>query len=390
MKKSSYLTPILLSPGPVPMLDIVKEKLGLDMTHHRSQEICEDLKWALTYLKKIFQTQENVYVLNASGTGAMEASLTNTLSPQDEILCICSGKFGERWAQMARTFQIVVHELQVPWGEAVQTSEIEKKLSQNSKIKAVLVQACETSTGVLHPMKEIGNLIHKKKEIILVVDGISALIANPLPMDEWHLDVLVGGSQKSFSLPAGMSFISLSQKAQKFQDRSQLPAFYFDLNKEKKANEELQTSFSSNVSFIRALRVALEYFNQVGVLKIRKKSEALKKATEIFCNHLNLSLFSKSPSASLTAVCIPQGINGSSVKKAMEKKGVVVGGGQDHLKGQIVRFGHLGAISIMDYIQGLKVFGEALREQRENLFTEKELSQSLQKVKDFFDSQNLN
>jgi len=256
MKKSSDLTPILLSPGPVPLSSAVKEQLGLDMTHHRSLEISEDLQQVFIYLKKIFQTKEDVYLLNASGTGAMEAALTNTLSSLDEVLCVNSGKFGERWIKMAQIFQLKVHEVKVPWGHAIQVSQIEEKLKQNPKIKAVFIQACETSTCVLHPIQEIGKLIRKKEETLLIVDGISALIVSPLPMDEWGIDVLIGGSQKSFSLPAGMSFISLSQKAQKFQEHSNLPVFYFDLKKEKKANAQAQTSFSTNVSFIRACELS--------------------------------------------------------------------------------------------------------------------------------------
>ena len=161
------------------------------------------------------------------------------------------------------------------------------------------------------------------------------------------------------------------------------------LKKKKKANAQAQTSFSTNVSFIRALRAILESFYQIGIPRIQKKSESLKKATDQFCQLLNLSLFSQFPGVSVTAICIPKGLDGNLVKKRMESRNVIIGGGQEDLKGRIVRFGHLGAIQIKDYVQGLRVFGESLLEQNPKLFSTQELESALKKVQSFLDSQDI-
>ena len=385
----SFKNPILLTPGPVPLSSSVKAQLGRDMTHHRSKEICTALAQTHSHLQKIFQTQEPVYILNSTGTGAMEASLTNTLSPGDSTLAVCAGKFGDRWKEMAQAHQLLSYDIQVPWGKAVTAKAIQEKLEKHPEIRAVLIQACETSTATVHPIQEISRLTRDKENTLLIVDAISALLMMDLPMDKWGIDVLIGGAQKSFSLPAGLSFIALSKKAQKFQKTSQLPMYYFDLEKEKKANAKGQTAFSGNVSFIRALKAGLNEFQKIGFSNIQKKSQSLAQATQEFCKDLGLSLFSSSPGSSVTGICIPEDIDGSLVKNIMEERNVIVGGGQEHLKGRIIRFGHLGAIKTKDYIQGFRVFGEVLREQKPELFSEKQLQSALLKAETFLKSKNI-
>ncbi len=378
---------ILLTPGPVPMSNAVKTQLGRDMTHHRSKEIIKTLARVQTQLKNIFQTQESVYILNSTGTGAMEASLTNTLSPHDEVLAVCAGKFGQRWVDLAQAYSLIPHDIQVPWKKAVDISLIEEKLKEHPQTKAILVQACETSTAVFHPIKEIAQLTKHKKDLLIIVDAISALTTVDLPMDKWGIDVLIGGSQKSFALPAGLSFIALSKKAQAFQKTSKLPVYYFDLEKEKKANEKGQTAFTGNVSFLRALEASLNEFQKMGIPNVQKKCQALAQVTHQFCHDLKLSLFSLAPGPAVTAICVPQGVDGVLLKKTMEEQNVIVGGGQDHLKGKIIRFGHLGAISTKNYIQGLRIFGESLQKQKPDLFTLKQLQAALSKSENFLNSQ---
>ena len=385
----SFKNPILLTPGPVPLSSSVKAQLGRDMTHHRSKEISKALVQIQSHLQKIFQTQEPVYILNSTGTGAMEASLTNTLSPGDSILAVCAGKFGDRWKEMAQAHQLISYDIQVPWGKPVTAKAVQEKLEKHPEIRAVLIQACETSTTVVHPIQEISQLTRNKENTLLIVDAISAFLTMDLPMDQWGMDVLIGGAQKSFGLPAGLSFIALSKKAQKFQKTSRIPAYYFDLEKEKKANAKGQTAFSGNVSFLRALKASLDEFQKIGFSNIQKKSQSLAKAAQDFCKDLGLPLFSSSLSSSVTGVCMPQGVDGSLIKKIMEERNVIVGGGQDHLKGRIIRFGHLGAIQTKDYIQGLRVFGEVLREKKPELFSEQQLQSALLKVETFLNSKNI-
>ena len=395
-KKESLAAPpqlddiILLTPGPVPLSSKVQTELGRKMTHHRSKEIQKTFLQVQSQLKQIFETKETVYILNSSGTDAMEAALVNTLSPQDEVLAVCAGKFGVRWKEMASAHQLKADEIQVPWGQAVTADLIEEKLNTRPRIKAVLIQACETSTAVFHPIEEISRLIRNKRDTLLIVDAISALTTVDLKMDEWGIDVLIGGSQKSFALPAGLSFIALSKKAQEFQKKSLLSSYYFDLKKERKANPKGQTAFTGNVSFIRALKASLDEFQNIGILNMRKKYRALSTAVSQFCRDLGLSLFSSAPGPAVTAIHVPEGVDGSLVKKTMEEQHhVIVGGGQDHLKGKIIRFGHLGPIAVEDYIQGLKIFGQVLREQKPDLFSQSELNSSIEKVKKFLMDQNL-
>lgn len=372
---------ILLSPGPVALSPAVKEQLGRSMTHHRSKEIKQILDRLQSSLQKVFKTKEHVYILNSSGTGAMEAALTNTLTPQDEVLVVSAGKFGQRWKELALAYSLIPYEIEVPWGEAVKVSSVQKKLKSHPQIKAVLVQACETSTAVNHPIKELAGLT-KNSETILIVDAISALMVMDLDMDAYGIDILIGGSQKSFALPTGLSFLALSKKAQKFQKTSRLPIYYFDLKKEFKANQKGETSFSANVSFIRALDASLQDYLQQGFPQIREKAKTLAKATEKFAKYLNLKLFSSAPSLTVTAISMPENIDGNQVKGFMEEQNVIVGGGQGFLKGKMIRFGHIGHIKKDDYAKALKIFGKALQKQQPEVYTEELLKTAQDKAKE--------
>ncbi len=371
---------ILLTPGPVPLSKSVKEQLGRDMIHHRSNEIKEALFEIQSCLQQIFKTKEHVYILHSTGTGAMEAALTNTLSAKDEVLVVCGGKFGERWKTLAQTYQLKTHEISVTWGHPVKAAQVEQKLKQHPQIKAILIQCCETSTATRHPIEEIARLTKDNPQVLLVIDAISSLLVHDLFMDEWGLDVVIGGSQKSFALPAGLSFIALSKKAQKFQSISQLPKFYFDLSKEQKANQKGQTSYTSNVSFIRALRVQLKNYMQQGLTNIQKRSCNWAKITQQFAQDLNLSLLSKSPSSSVTAISLPHNIDGKQIKNFMLKNNIFIGGGQDQLEGKIIRFGHLGEIPNKHLLQGFKVFAQALKDQLPSTYTDHLINVALSKA----------
>jgi aspartate aminotransferase-like enzyme len=248
----------VLAPGPVNLHPKVREALALPMIHHRTPDFDKILARTLQKLKTLFRTQEPAFILSSTGSGGLEALLVNTLSPGDEVLGIDSGKFGERWCEMATTFGAKVTVLKTGWGEAVKISEVAKHLSDHPNTRAVICQACETSTGVLHPIRELGELIHQYPQTLFLVDGITALGAVPMPMDEWHIDGIVGGSQKAFMLPTGLSFVAFSKKAWKQIPDAKCARFYFDVRKEMKANQKGETFFSSNVTMIRALDVVLD------------------------------------------------------------------------------------------------------------------------------------
>lgn len=340
---------ILLAPGPVALHPEVQKALSLPMIHHRTPEFDQILSSVLKNLKNIFQTEEPCFLLSATGSGGMEALLINVLNPGDQVLALITGKFGERWADMADAFGARVIRLSSPWGEAISVDQVAQTLKAHPQIKIVLCQACETSTAVKNPIQEIAELI-KKTDAIFLVDGITALGAYDLPMDRWGIDGLVGGSQKAFMLPTGMSFISFSKKAWKKIESSKSLKYYFDIKKEFSANEKGETYFSSNVSLIRALKVVLNLIELNGGLdSLFKTIGRRQRYTLAMAQIIGLSLYSRSPSESVTALLLPPNMDGVKFREQLEVKyGVTVMGGQDQLKGKIIRLGHMGYITDED------------------------------------------
>ena len=371
--------PLLLTPGPVILSLPIQKSLSQAMWHHRSALFKKTLSHVSFALKDVFQTKEEVLILNSTGTGAMEASLSNTLSPQEEVLCVCAGKFGERWRDIAQAFNLKARIIEIPWGQAVSAQNIKECLDQNKNIQAVLISACETSTATQHPIKEIAELLKNYPQTLFIVDAITGLGAMELKMDEWGIDVMIAGSQKSFWLPAGLAFISLSQKAWEKSLSSKLPKYYFDLNREKSAQKKGQTAFSSSVSLIRALSVSLEQIQKKGLKNLINQSKKLKKSCHAFCKVMDLKLFSSQPANALTAIEIS---SAQTLKKKLEEKHhVFVAGGQGKLKGKILRIGHLGPLSNEDFMKGLKALALELKSLEPTSFTEKKVSEALNQAK---------
>ncbi len=343
------LKPILLAPGPVQLHPEVQNKLALPMIHHRTPEFDLILKNVLSLLKNLFCTKENVYILSSTGSGGMEALLINVLKPQAKVLAIVSGKFGERWADMAEAYGAKVHRLNANWGEAVNPNVIEKYLNDNPDTDIVMTQACETSTATIHPIFEISQIVKKTKALFLV-DAITAIGAMPLPMDEWSIDGLVAGSQKAIMLPTGISLVSFSKKAWAVVEKNPTPRFYFDLRLEQKANAKGETFFSSNVNLIRALEFVLTNIESTGGYNhLFKTIQRRMQYTHAMVKELGLKLYSKNPSPTVTAILLPESIDSTKFREQFEKKySVTVMGGQDQLKGKIIRIGHMGYITDTD------------------------------------------
>ncbi|UYL09239.1 alanine--glyoxylate aminotransferase family protein [Bdellovibrio sp. SKB1291214] len=352
----------LLAPGPVNLHPEVRKALALPMIHHRTPEFDVILKRVLSGIRTVFQTQEDVYLLSCTGSGGMEALLVNTLSPGDKVLAIVSGKFGERWAEMAKTFGAEVSIINVPWGEAAKPESVEDHLKRFPETRAVLCQACETSTAVAHPIKEIAEVVAKYSETLFLVDAITALGAYPLPMDEWKIDGLVAGSQKAFMLPTGMAFIAFSKKAQRYFDSAKCPRFYFDVRKEKKANAAGETFFSSNVSIIRALDVVLNLINKDGLDKLFHSIHRRAEFTRQFARGLGFTLYAKSPSDSVTALVVPPTMDGQKIRLELEQShNITIMGGQDQAKGKIIRIGHMGYVQDKEMLKLIDNLGQVLR-----------------------------
>lgn len=334
----------LMAPGPVNLHPKVREILSEPMIHHRTPEFDKILAQALRRLKFIFQTNEPVYMISSTGSGGMEALIVNTLSPGDTVLAVNSGKFGERWIEIAKAYGVNVDELKITWGEAVTADTLNAKL-KTKNYQAVLTQACETSTGVLHPIQEIGECVNSHPETLFLVDAITALGAVPLPMDQWHIDGLVGGSQKAFMLPTGMSFISFSKKAQATFACSKIPKFYLDIKKEMAANSKGETFFSSNVTLIKALNFILTEVENQGLQSLFRSIQRRADYTSVMIQLLNLKSYAKTKSPSLTAIIVPESIDGQKLREMIETDfNLTLMGGQDQAKGKIIRIGHMGYI----------------------------------------------
>lgn len=352
----------LLAPGPVMIPRSVRQVMAQPMAHHRTPRFEQALQKCLIGLKQIFGTQSPVLIVNGTGSAAMEAAIVNTLSPGDEIITIVSGKFGERWSQIATAYGIQSHELVVEWGKTVDPMVLQKFIEEHKNAKAVLTQGTETSTGVLHPLAEISRVC-QSKGCLLFVDAITTIGAIELSMDQLQIDVLVAGAQKAFMIPTGISFICLSPKAWQAYDTSRCPKFYFDLNNERQANAKGQTFVSSAVTHIFALEKALHYFSPTELTLQIERTQCLSRATHAAMHQFGLKIFAKTCSPALTPVMVPPSIDGEKLRQHIEDQyNITMMGGQDQLKGKIIRIGHLGAITNDDALAGIAAIALAIND----------------------------
>jgi serine---pyruvate transaminase len=348
--KKSYL----LTPGPTTLPETVVQAFAQPILHHRTKDFEDLFHETVEGMKEIYQTSQDVLLLTATGTGAMEASVTNLFSPGEKVITINAGKFGERWTKLAAAYGLKPVEIFIERGKTLKIAELEKTIAANKDAVAILFQAHETSTGVVLPTQDICSLA-QKSGMLTVVDAITACGAFNIPMDAWGIDVMVVGSQKALMIPPGLAFISLSEKAWKKSTTSKLPRFYFDLTKERKAQAKNQTAWTPAVSLIQGLQEAIRLIRNEGLQHRFRRHEILAKATRAGVQALGLELFSESPSPSVTSVKIPESLNnGSKIPSIMrEKYGVSIAGGQDDLKGKIIRLSHFGYIGEFDITTGL-------------------------------------
>lgn len=377
----------LLAPGPVSLHPEVRRALALPMIHHRTPEFDKILARVLQGLKSVFQTQQNVYMHSSTGSGGMESLLVNVLSPGDKVITIVSGKFGERWAQMAEAFGATVITHNVAWGEAVKVSDIRALLQQHPDTRALLCQACETSTAVTHPIRELATLTASMPKTLFLVDAITALGAFPLPMDEWKIDGIVAGSQKALMLPTGLSFVAFSQKAESFFDKATCPRYYFDIRREKKANASGETFFSSSVALIRALDVVLTLVEQQGLEKLFASNHRRAEVTRLFAQKLGFGLYAKAPSDSVTALTVPHGMDGQKIRLHLEEKyNITIMGGQDQAKGKIIRIGHMGHIQDAEMLKLFQALGQTLQHFDANIVSTQKIQEITAEAKAWLES----
>lgn len=340
----------LFAPGPTPVPPEASLSMAMPILHHRTSDFEQIFQEVREGLKYVFQTKNDVLVLASSGTGAMEAAVTNVLSPGEKAIVVRGGKFGERWAEICESYGITPISIDVEWGKAVDVEEVKRVLDNNPDAKALLWQASETSTGVKHPTRELA-LLCQERGILSIVDGITAIGVFDIKTDEWGLDVVVSGSQKAFMLPPGLAFITLSEKAWERVKESRAPKYYFDLKKELKNQRENQTAYTPAVSLIVGLRETLRMIKKEGLENVFSRHALLANATREAMKAIGLELFAEVPSEAVTAVKVPPGIEGGKIPKILrEKYGVIIAGGQSQLKGKIFRISHMGFVNKLDML----------------------------------------
>lgn len=351
----------LLAPGPTPVPSRVRLAMAQPIIHHRTPQFSRIFSAARKGLQELFQTEQDVLMLAASGSGAMEATVSNLFSPGDEVLVVNGGKFGERWMQISSALGLKVVELRVEWGKNAKVDDIRRLLDQRPAIRGVLIQASETSTTVLHPVQAIAELT-RKRDVLCVVDGITAVGVLDLPMDRWGIDVLVTGSQKALMLPPGLAFIALSERAWKRSKEAKVPRFYFDLARERDNQAKDTTAWTPAISLIIGLRESLAMIREEGLARVFERHARMAAATRAAAAALDLQLVAAdAPSPAVTGMFTPPDVDGGKlVAYLRDRMGVTFAGGQDQLKGKIVRIGHLGYVGAFDVVTAIAALEMAL------------------------------
>ncbi len=346
----------LLTPGPVAVPERVRLAMAQTLVHHRAPDFVPVFEECRQQLKRVFQTERDVLVLACSGTGGMEAAVANVLCPGDSAVVVRAGKFGERWSELCASFGIETENVDVEYGQAVDPNAVRAAFERAPQARALLVQASETSTCVYHPVKELAQLVHESSaERMIILDGISAIGVHDIPMDEWGLDVVVSGSQKSWLLPPGLAFIALSERAERAVHASTNARYYFDLRSELASQGDNQTAYTPAVSLIAGLREALDMLLEHGLPAVFAKHEALARATRSAMTALGLELLAPdSPSFACTAVRVPDGVDGRLlIKHLRDRYDFTLAGGQGELAGQIFRIGHMGDVDSFDTLAAI-------------------------------------
>jgi aspartate aminotransferase-like enzyme len=352
----------LLSPGPTPVPENVLAAAAEPIIHHRTPEFSGIFMEVSEGLKYVFGTEEDVFVLTSSGSGAMETAVINTLNPGDKVITLSGGKFGERWGKICRAYGVEVREIELEWGELFSKEQLAEELKALPETKAVFATLSETSSGTVYDIQGYGEVM-ASTEAILVVDGISGLGATPCPMDEWKVDIMVAGSQKSFMIPPGLAYLAFSPKAWNLVENSTLPKFYFDAKAYKKSLAKKTTPWTPAVSLIIQQKKALDLIKSIGLEKLFEHHRILGDATRAGIKALGLELLSKNPGNILTAVKVPAGVDGVQLVKTMQGKYMAyIAGGQDPYKGKIFRIAHLGYMGGFDIITALSALEMTLSE----------------------------
>jgi aspartate aminotransferase-like enzyme len=346
----------LFTPGPTPLLPAAQTAMASFTAHHRTADFRTLFQRVLADMKEFIGTQNDVLVLACSGTGVMEASVSNLTSPGDKVLVLTAGKFGERWTELAKSFACEVDILSAPYGETFSLKEIRARLTP--EVRSVFVQATESSTGVRHDIEAIAKIVRTQDDTLLIVDAITGLGTTHLDIDAWGVDVIIGGSQKALMIPPGLAYCAVSEPAWRRMETTTSPRYYFDLRKERKSAAKGEPAYTPATSLFAALGAALDFIRSVGKGDLAKGREILVEnaekcaaMTRAGATALGLKLFASTPAAALTAIASPDGLDsGKIVKGFRETFDAVVANGQGEMKGKLFRIAHIGYYDYLDTI----------------------------------------
>lgn len=340
----------LLTPGPTPLLPSAVRAMGAADLHHRTAEFRAAYSGVISDLHYFMGTDNGIALFASSGSGAMEAAVSNLFSPGDKVIACAAGKFGERWVQMAQAFKLETVVLSKPYGESVLPEDLEAMLRRHPDVQGVLVQATESSTGISHDVQAMGRMV-AATDAILVVDAITGLGSSILEIDEWALDVVIGGSQKSLMIPPGLAYCSVSEKAFRRAETATNPNFYFNLRKHVEAGPKGDSPWTPASSLLLGMAEVLRYIRELGRDQLIRNAQLLAHATRESAQALGLELFARNaiPAGAVTAIRAPDGLDSGQIVRAYKERfEAVIANGQGSMKGQIFRFAHLGYFDFHD------------------------------------------
>ena len=346
----------LFTPGPTPLLPAAQTAMASFTAHHRTADFRALFQRVLADMKEFIGTRNDVLVLACSGTGVMEASVSNLTSPGDKVLVLTAGKFGERWTELTKAFGCRVEVVSRPYGETFSLDDIQAKLT--SDVRAVYVQATESSTGVRHDVERIAKIVHAQNDTLLIVDAITGLGTTHLEVDSWGVDFIIGGSQKALMMPPGLAYCAVGERAWKRMETTTSPRFYFDLRKERKSAAKGESAYTPATSLFAALGAALDFIRQMGNGNLAQGGQELvqnaglcAEMTRAGAQALGLKLYASRPASALTAISSPDGVDaGAIVKEFRESFDAVVANGQGEMKGKLFRIAHIGYYDYLDTI----------------------------------------
>lgn len=354
-------------PGPTPIPPQIARAGAQPMMGHRSGDFVELCKRVAAKVKTVFQTENDVFIITSSGTGALEAAVANTVSPGDQVLVLISGVFGERFAKISNAYGAQVETIRCQFGQAIDPQQVSQVLAENPQIKVVFATHCETSTGVVNDLEKIGEAVHNSPgNPLLVVDTVSSMGGIEFKTDDWGIDIVVSGSQKAFMLPPGLAFIGVSDRSWDLIEANTSPRFYFDLRAYRKSLPKGQTPYTPAVSLFYQLEEALKMMEEEGLENIYKRHQVMRDMVRAGIRALGLPLFvteDKNASCTVTSILGPEGLDVEGLRKILNQKyKVVLAGGQADLKGKIFRIGHMGFAEPTDMLTVLSILELALAE----------------------------